>query len=330
MKTKAVYYIGSFPPPFGGVTNKNELLFKELSQYYWVRRSRGNNRISQVKNILAGICFGSKFIIGAGSNKKLIKLTETLSKLCPKKMSKSIVMVMGGSFSNILNKKNVADFKKYKKIYVETSLMKEELNILGLFNVDVYPNCRKKPDKEYYVKRDIDCLKCVFFSRISIDKGADLILDAAKIIPNIKIDFFGEIDKEYEKNFLEAVSLNDNTEYKGIYNVFEDSVYEKLNEYDLLLFPTKWKHEGVPGILIEAKIAAITAIVSDFAYNRYIIHDKVDGIVLDENSPERLAEEIIKLSIDKQNLINLKSASKKDGERYYVDNYINEIVKILR
>lgn len=50
-------------------------------------------------------------------------------------------------------------------------------------------------------------------------------------------------------------------------------VYEELNNYDIMLLPTRWEGEGVSGALIESKMAGITAIVSDWHVNSETVRD---------------------------------------------------------
>lgn len=43
--------------------------------------------------------------------------------------------------------------------------------------------------------------------------------------------------------------------------------------YDLHLFPSRWRNEGVSGVLVEIKMAAVPSIVSDICYNAELIRD---------------------------------------------------------
>ena len=105
---------------------------------------------------------------------------------------------------------------------------------------------------------------------------------------------------------------------------------QELRQYDVLLFPTRWKDEGVPGVLVEGKIAGIAEIVSDTCYNAELISDGTDGVILKENNVSCLAEEINKMDSDREYLQRLKEGSRISAERFYIDNYIEEIIDALK
>lgn len=330
MKNK-VHYIGSFPPPYGGVTNKNKILFDELSKHIHLWRSHSQSSMGQAVSILAAILFSESFIIGVGSNTKLLKLSCFFSRVCPQKLSKSVAMVMGGTFAEKVkeNKEYVNCLSCYKQLFVETSSMKKTLEEVGLRNVSVYPNCRRRPTQEYSVKKTKQPLKCVFFSKICPEKGVDTILEIAPELKGVTIDIWGHIDSEYEKVFLSSIENLSNVSYKGVFKIDGENVYRKLNEYDLLLLPTRWPAEGVPGILVEAKIAGLPAVVTDWAYNAEIIENNKSGIVLSENTSSKLLNVIRNLQKNEAIVDSLKHGAKESAKAYYYDTYEKLILDFI-
>ena len=107
-------------------------------------------------------------------------------------------------------------------------------------------------------------------------------------------------------------------------------MYHELSQYDVLLLPSRWKNEGVPGILVESKITGLPAVVSDIAYNAEIVNDGVDGIVLKENTAEALSKALLYLGENRSVLSKLKIGAKDSAEHYYIDNYIDKIVGELK
>ena len=331
-----IYYLGTFPPPFGGVTTKNSNLYFALSKKIKI----GKIDFSKIKckNIVElfrfiVVLFNPKnyFVIGVAGKKTRKRFCKLLYYVNRKAMSRSLIFLMGGSVSHDI----AADMEyqkymaTYKAVYVETHGMKSELENVGLKNILIYPNCRFKPQsikKEY--KRS-DNLSCVFFSLIQEKKGVDNILEAAKELPNINFTFYGHIDECYEEGFNNATAQLSNVNYMGVFSGDSISVYNELAKYDVLLLPTKWKTEGVPGILIEAKIAGITCIVSDESYNSEIIKNGNEGIVLSENTSKKLKEAIIELASNIEMLNRLKQNNYRSAEKYYIEKYIDDICKIM-
>jgi glycosyltransferase involved in cell wall biosynthesis len=334
-------YLGAFPPPYGGVTIKNKLLFTKISEHIEVKESTFNKTNS---NIFAKICsltallFSNRNSLIIGISKNSLKIITHLLYIINKRlMNRSIVMVMGGEFSDVV----AADIKlqkrviEYKHIYVETESMKKVLVSVGVVNVSVFPNCREKPDREIQKEKNNTILKCLFFSLISKDKGVDNILEASRLLDKkgitYSIDFYGHIDKELKQTFQNFIESNENLNYSGVLkSTDKNELYEKLNSYDVLLFPTKWKNEGVPGVLVESKIACLPAIVSNINYNSEIVENGKTGIVLNDNSPIELANAIEKLYLNRDLLIEMGHNVKNSSEKYLIENYIIDIVNEIK
>jgi glycosyltransferase involved in cell wall biosynthesis len=336
-----IYYIGGFPPPFGGVTVKNILLYSELEkeinnydkkiQKIDTQRSKKNIILLVKYILLLTLNREGKYIIAtAGKSRK--RITTMLYMLNRKMLSSSILIVMGGYFAESIKSDDnyIKKLKLFKQIYVETHKMKEKLETLGFSNISIYPNCRKDSEVAQVIQPSInEQLKCVFFSLISEQKGADIVLDVAEKSPNIQFDFWGEIDKGFFSFFEKRVSELNNVHYCGVFKSDGNNIYEKLHEYDLLLLPTRWKYEGVPGVLVEAKIASLPAIVSDICYNAEIVENGVSGIVLCNNNYFCLKKELDDLNVNRNRLRKLKEGALKSAKMYFIDNYIIELLDVL-
>jgi glycosyltransferase involved in cell wall biosynthesis len=169
----------------------------------------------------------------------------------------------------------------------------------------------------------------VFFSRVCREKGANIVLSAAGLLPDIRFDVYGPIEDSFKAEFISGISDLPNVSYNGTFPSSGENIYAKLNEYDVLLLPTRWFAEGIPGILVESKIAALPAIVSNVAYNGEIITDGVNGIVLPENNAHELTVAIRRLDESRALLKVMKLAAKADADRYYIEKYIDGIIETL-
>lgn len=332
---KTIKYIGGFPPPYGGVTVKNDLIYSEISKWIAVDRNTGKNRlICQLKDILNILFFRRTLIIGVSASRgKSGFITKMLYKFNRKTMRKSIYFMMGGleagRIADSLN--HIKMYSNYARVYVETAAMKECLVNVGLSNCLLFPNCRKRPVSEYLINTNYERrLSCVFFSNIQLIKGVDVVLEVAEKLINVDFYFYGYIDKEIEEEFIAKCNTTNNVFYKGIFDAKTHDVYEELRQYDALLFPTRWRNEGVPGVLVEGKIAGLAEIVSNMCYNAELVSDGTEGIVLKDNNTDCLAEAIDILDSDREYLHRLKEGSRNSAERFYIDNYIGEVINSLR
>lgn len=328
------YYIGAVPPPYGGVTIKNKLILDILQSKFSMdmvdlKLIKKLSFSEIVKFFKALLSQDSVSVIGASAKMRRL-ITGFLFYFNNKSMKHSLLIVMGGTFAEQIREHKLYEkwIKGYKKVYVESIGMKRELEESGASNIDVLPNFRIRPQKLPIPHNEDNGLKCLFFSQISREKGADIVLAANSLLKapsEIKIDFYGHIAENFKIEFDTLVSQFENVEYKGVFKSDGENIYQKLNEYDLLLLPTRWKHEGVPGVIVEAKIAALPAIVSNINFNSEIVENGISGIVLDVNDPEHLAEAVLRLSCDIKLLSLMKENAQKSAEYYYADRYITSL-----
>ncbi|WP_350454596.1 glycosyltransferase family 4 protein [Slackia heliotrinireducens] len=253
------------------------------------------------------------------------RLTYFLYKFNRLKLGKTCLFVMGGQIPS--NKNYIKMLGCYKHIFVETESMSDSFSRLGIKNVSIYPNCREKPKKKIEIKPSEGVeLTAVFFSLISVDKGVDIILQAAQMLPDVHFHFYGSIDGECEDRFLECISQSENIHYHGIFNSVNDNAIEELNKYDVHLFPTLCENEGVPGVIAETKMAGIPTIASNRSHNAELISDGVDGILTYDDDPAELAEVLRKLKRDSQLLDALKQGALAASSRYDIECYMPRIV----
>lgn len=243
-------------------------------------------------------------------------------------MNRSILFVMGGRVPE--DREDVLRLGCYKRIYVETAGMKDAFEAMGADNVSVYPNCRKRPVVPCTVRPSAEgSIRFVYFSLISEEKGARLVLDVAKNLPEIEFHFYGRIDQAFEECFMGEVSDLANVTYHGVFDSASGNVVAELNKYDAHLFPTMCPNEGVPGVIVETKIAAVPTVASGRGYNGELVEDGVDGLLTKEDSVEELSRAVEALAKDPSRLDCMKKAALASSERFYIDSYLGSICSEL-
>ena len=334
---KKKYYIGELPPPYGGVTVKNSLLYEELKKIHNIKMidlmecKRTPYKIPLTFfRILMVFMSKATVIYGMGSYKRLKTLLFCQS-LFGKSIEKVTIIVMGGTFAqSVLKDKKMQTFcKQVKCIWVETECMSKQLNVLfHEDNLKVFPNPKTGvgacPPR---IRSKQEPLKLVFFSQISKEKGVEDIIAAIQQLNTqtdiiYELDFYGHIKDNIRKKFEIFIKDNKTVSYKGVFDSTQANIYQKLNEYDILLFPSHWKGEGVPGILVEAKMAGLAIIASNKNYNCEIVREvDKEGIILKDDYAVEIVETILNFYYNPETLQDIKESSYYSRKRYTIEEY---------
>lgn len=331
--SKPVVYIGGFPPPFGGVTIKNALLFKNLEPRVQLKKVdlwkvKRLNIISIAVLAKCLIARNGALVIGASAKMRRV-LTGFLYLMNRGKMNRSLLFVMGGKVPD--GQSYTLQIGEYRRVYVETEGMKATLQERGLKNVSVFPNCRERHAEPRFITV-YDChrpLRAVFFSYICREKGADTVVNAAGLLHSVEFHFYGRIEKTYKTAFLEDALNSPNVFYHGVFDPVTNDVVAELSKYDVHLFPSIWTMDGVPGIIIETKMAGVPTIASSNAYNQELIKDGVDGAIMKSNSAKELAGIVSDLERQPEKLMQMKRAALRSSESFFIDEYIDDMVANL-
>ncbi|WP_214710809.1 glycosyltransferase [Exiguobacterium sp. s55] len=215
-------------------------------------------------------------------------------------------VVIGGWLPPLLksHKGLKKSLKKFDSIYVETQVMMKSLEELGMDNIKILPNFKKldivSPD-ELKNRSNNRPLKICTFSRVMREKGIE---DAINIIKKINksqneitfiLDIYGQIEKGYEEEFEKLIlKFPEYINYKGTIN-YEESV-KVLRKYFVLIFPTKFKTEGIPGTVIDAFASGLPVIASNWDSASEIIDAGETGYIYEFNNNLMLEEILIDIA----------------------------------
>ena len=178
-------------------------------------------------------------------------------------------VVIGGWLPEMLKGKPslTRALKKFDGIYVETSTLQRRMEALGFQNIFNLPNCKELNilSPEELVYSHTEPFRVCTFSRVLEEKGIE---DAADAVMQINencgrtvcvLDIYGPVDPVYEERFAKLCkSWPDTVQYRGCVD-FDKSV-GILKEYFLLLFPTRFFTEGIPGTIIDAYAAGVPVV----------------------------------------------------------------------
>lgn len=260
---------------FDGERIKSSYLFDSISKYDNLKIiNLSKNRFFETMKFLFNLIFNRKNIkkIVVSKDPRGATILHKIIKFLKFPQKKVVYFEIGPMLYDLIvegkTKKDL--FEKDYLIIVETNSMKKELNSLGFDNVDVFPNFKHIPDVPLITKKyPTKIIKLIYFSRIDSEKG---IFDAIKAVIKINectvkftLDIYGLIPDKKTKEQLDILLQNiPYIKYIGKLDTDSKKSYQTLSEYDLHIFPTKYK-EGFPGSLIDFFIAGVPTISSDFA-----------------------------------------------------------------
>lgn len=227
--------------------------------------------------------------------------------------------------------------KKFSCIYVETQGVQTCLNAKGLKNVKILKNCKKLKivDEKELVYYTEPPYKICVFSRVMKEKGIEDAIEVVKTI-NEKynkeiycLDIYGQVDREQESWFDEIKKeFPSYVNYCGV--VPYDKTSDILKAYFLLLFPTRFYTEGVPGTVIDAYAAGVPVIASEWENISDVIDNGNTGLsyrFMDTNDMQNKLEAIIE---DHSLINNMKTKCIKEAGQYDSSIALKSLVRELR
>ena len=239
----------------------------------------------------------SKVIISANSGSANILISFIKKMRLP---NDCFYWVVGGSFHDMIKEGrfSASTYVYLKRIFVQGQSMVDSLKECGLNNAVYVPNSKLIDHYGAKQPKQDNKIHFVFLSRVEEYKGCTDIIRSADALnqsgyqDKFDVVFYGREseDLSYAKKFQSMVNARQNVEYKGLLNLRDTKNYDELAQYDVMLFPTYWYGEGFPGIVIDAYIASLPIIASDWNLNKDVIEDGVTGWIIPSHNTEALIE----------------------------------------
>lgn len=300
---------------------------------YYIKRSPLRFAFS----LFRSLCRDKKIVVLLSKNgrKKLFPILYLFAKLFKKDIYHYAI---GGQLG-----KEVATRKKWSKYlnsfrgnWLESHGLVSQLRSNGINNSIYIPNFKTiealKEDGLVYSSEPPFHL-CTF-SRVMPEKGIE---DAIKAVSEInqqyhqsmvRLDIYGPIEKGYEVRFDQLISDSPWVNYCGV--VAPSKSVETLKEYFLLLFPTYWIGEGMPGTIIDAYSAGVPVIARWWPVCEELVDDGVTGFVYPQDQPERLVPTILHAIQNVNETNNLKKACIQKVLLYGEDAVMNQISEAMQ
>lgn len=325
--------------PIGGEDYKNQIFLKELQRKYdyidYVDTFFWKKRPLILIHLVNSVFFKRyDSIIISASSFSVYRLLKTIYLVNPSKLKNIIYFVIGGYLPTAIveGKFKKKYYENLKTIVVEGQILKDELLILnGTVNIVVIPNFKSFNKGIVYNRKRSETFKFVFLGRISEPKGVFLILKAAERIiqnfPNYEfiVDFYGSLEIEFNNT--------NRCSYKGILNFIDDGdkSYSELANYNCLLFPTNWIGEGFPGVIIDAYIAGLPVIATDWRLNSQLINSGTNGFLIrPENVEDLVTTMLFIMKASKEELKQISENNLKLSNNYHSDSVFPTIYELIQ
>ena len=238
--------------------------------------------------------------------------------------------VVGGIFHERVKKGELSlrFCRSLHSIIVQNEFMRDSLIEQGLNNVHYISNSKRIDFLPDISSRNNRLVKFVFLSRIHPSKGCKEIIQSAINLNNsgcrdrFIVDFYGKIDPCYP-DFSSMIDDVPNVSYKGFLDLTRKEGYLKLSEYDVMLFPTYWVGEGFPGVIIDAYIAGLPVVASDWNLNCFYVTNET-GIIIPHHNQEILENEMRNIIEGKYDLQSMSQSSQHEAMKYDNRNVITK------
>ena len=339
---KSVIFVGwvnQGKAPVDGETTKNQYIIAELKKYCKVTvldfYEKRRHPWVYVQALWALLTKPKATIIFSTSAKNVYAILQLFKRLNVRR--DIIYWVIGGAFAKqVRDGKFRADVFNYIKYnLVQCHSMIDVLNEEGVTNVRFVYNFKPTPyytdlEKAMVARAKSETIRFVFLSRIMPDKGCNYILEAVRRLnakglqPRFSVDFYGKIDADYREQFLKEVALLDNVNWHGLLDLRTNEGYDALAFYHAMLFPTFHPSEGFAGVFIDAFIAALPVLASDWAYNAEAITDGKLGIIYPVHNIEALTDTMEKCILGQVDLQAMARNARAEAAKYEAKNALSE------
>jgi glycosyltransferase involved in cell wall biosynthesis len=329
----------------GGQTIKTRLITDELKKIYGEDEvlcvDTRNWRKKPFKLLfncirLSIVCKNVIILPAHNGIKVFIPLFVLLSKIFGTKLH---YIVVGAWLAKELKKNSLLlkITKHISYIYAQTNTLKKRLNEININNnVHIMRNFKLiEPisPNEIVIEHSLPYKLCML-SRVDQKKGFEDAIEVVKKINKkhsktiVKLDIYGPIKEDYKNRFFSIIKQHSSfVSYKG--TVDHDKTVAVLKEYYLLLFPTKYFTEGIPGTILDAYLSGVPVLASRWESYSDVIVEGHTGFTYEFDNTEDFYSKLEFLVENYNLVINLRKKCLIESNKYNVDKAMGILVENL-
>lgn len=331
-------------PPVNGEQVKNQLLSGYLRKRHIlssVDTDHWKSRPWVIIRTLWETVFGNHDTVilsaSSGSVHNLLALLKTI-----RVPTRRIVYLVVGGYVHIGIQKGrfkAKNFNGLKAIVMQGEAMGRSMRALGITSpLLVMPN--SKPILKTYGNSERysePSTRFLFLGRISEPKGTLLVFKALQESllsgrsEDLTVDFYGTVEKGHETDFFTGLEHHPNCHYRGYLDITGDPAhaYDVLSSYHAMLFPTSWVGEGFPGVIIDAYVAGLPVIASDWNMNSEVVKDGVTGLIIPDCGALELSKAMASVMDERERWSSMSRACHEAAISYDTDKVLSQHLEPL-
>jgi glycosyltransferase involved in cell wall biosynthesis len=159
------------------------------------------------------------------------------------------------------------------------------------------------------------------------EKGVFVLLEAANKIAkqrnDIRFMFMGTWFRAEEevsaRQFVKDHQLDSQVTFLG--PVSNESKWQTLVDADIFAFPTFYYYETMGSVLLEAMQAGLAIVATRRATIPEVVHEGVQGLLVNEQDPDDLADKILKLADDPALRARMGAAGRQRFDDFYTHEH---------
>ena len=172
------------------------------------------------------------------------------------------------------------------------------------------------------IERNDGEFRILFLGNLYEDKGVfDLLkactLSAAKLSKPIRLRFVGKWPDEATRETFEALSSQApaNLKIDPPAPAYGDDKWRALAETDIFAFPSFYRSENFPLVLIEALACGLPVVATNWRGIPSIIEEGVNGYMVEPHDCEALADKLVQLASDPELRVRLGKQGRETYEQ---------------
>lgn len=329
----------------GGQTIKTRIIANALADKYGQEDisciDTDSWKVSKIKMLLSCIVLAIKCknIILLPAHKGVRVMIPLFVGLAKVFRCKTHYIIVGAWICQLLNNHTwLAPFiRKLDHVYAQTNTLKEQLKIHHrLLNVQIMVNFKEMDiikDYDQYFEYNKNHISVCILSRIQQQKGIEDAIDVINRINTqnhditVYLDIYGPIEEGYECTINQLTKTSDTISYKGV--VDYNKTTSVLKNYYLLLFPTKYYTEGIPGTILDAYASAVPVLASRWESCYDVLVEGKTGVTYTFDDVDDFYIQLLQLLSVRDTVYSMKSHCVSHSSKYTKKNAIIILINNL-